>query len=352
VLTQQFDFPLPPALIALRPVEPRDSARLMVVHPQGRLEHRTFRDLGDYLHRPDILSINDSRVIPARLTALRPPRLPGGPAVTVEITLHMRSAPDRFQAFVKPARRLRAGDRLEMSGGLGAAVLSRGEGGEIELGFDRAGTALDAAIARAGVMPLPPYIASRRAPDTRDQADYQTVYAREDGSVAAPTAGLHFTPQMMAGLQAQGVALAPLTLHVGAGTFLPVSAQDTRDHVMHAEHAVLAGEVAAGLNAAHQAGGRICAVGTTALRTLESAADEQGVIRPFDGDTAIFITPGYRFRAVDMLVTNFHLPCSTLFMLVSAFMGLEVMRAAYVEAIRLKYRFYSYGDACLLIRPR
>jgi S-adenosylmethionine:tRNA ribosyltransferase-isomerase len=323
---------------------------LLVVHPDGRLEHRHFRDLGDYLGTADVLAFNDSRVIPARLQASRPGRSEGVPPVAIEVTLHQRDRPDRYLAFVKPAKRLRTGDRLDFAHGLSAGVEVR-EAGEVALTFDRAGAALDAGIAQAGVMPLPPYIAKLRAPDEQDLTDYQTVYARADGSVAAPTAGLHFTPQMMAHLEAQGVGMAPLTLHVGAGTFLPVSAEDTAGHVMHAEHATLPADIAARLNAAHAAHGRICAVGTTSLRTLESAADESGVIHPFDSDTAIFITPGYRFRAVDMLVTNFHLPKSTLFMLVSAFMGLDVMQAAYAEAIRQEYRFYSYGDACLLIRP-
>lgn len=346
-----FDFNLPPGLVALRPAEPRDSARLLVVHPDGRLEHRLFRDLGNYLQRCDILSFNDSRVIPARLAATRPARGAGGAPVAIEVTLHRRATPDRYLAFVKPAKRLREGDTLDFGPALSARVALR-QVGEVELAFNRAGAALDQAIAQVGVMPLPPYIAKRRAPDVQDRADYQTIYARQDGSVAAPTAGLHFTPALMAGLSEQGIAMAPLTLHVGAGTFLPVSAEDTSGHVMHAEHAVLDSAVAARLNAAHAAGGRICAVGTTSLRTLESAADEQGVIHPFESDTSIFITPGYRFRAVDLLVTNFHLPKSTLFMLVSAFMGLDVMQAAYAEAIRQEYRFYSYGDACLLIRPR
>ncbi len=350
MLTSLFDFELPPALIALRPAEPRDSARLMVVHPGGRIEHRRFRDLGDYLSEGDILSLNDSRVIPARLTGHRPSRQAGSPAVAVEVTLHRRSAPDRFLAFAKPARRLQPGDRLDFPPALQADILSR-EGGEVELAFNCHGAALDLAIAQSGAMPLPPYIASRRAPDARDRVDYQTIYAAHDGSVAAPTAGLHLTQEMMDNLRRRGIALATLTLHVGAGTFLPVAAEDTAGHAMHAERAILDAATAARLNAAHDAGGRIVAVGTTALRTLESAAGESGRIAPFDSDTSIFITPGYEFRAVDMLVTNFHLPCSTLFMLVSAFMGLETMQHAYAEAIRERYRFYSYGDACLLIRP-
>lgn len=348
--TSLFDFHLPPALIALRPAEPRDSARLLVVHPGGELEHRHFSDLDDYLHKNDILSFNDSRVIPARLTGIRPARGGQSVEVPVEATLHKRTAPDRFLAFVKPARRLLAGDRLVFEG-LTAAVAVR-TGGEVELAFDRKGEALDQAIVRIGSMPLPPYIAKRRRPDSQDFTDYQTVYARRDGSVAAPTAGLHFTREMMDGLKARGVGMAAMTLHVGAGTFLPVTAEDTDNHAMHAERAVLDAGTAQRLNEAHAAGGRICAVGTTSLRTLESAADPDGRLHAFDGETSIFMTPGYRFRAVDMLVTNFHLPCSTLFMLVCAFMGLEVMQRAYAEAIARKYRFYSYGDACLLIRPR
>lgn len=314
------------------------------------MEHRRFGDLGDYLQKNDVLSFNDSQVIRARLAGFRPAREAEGSPVSVEATLHKRTAPDRFLAFVKPARRLKTGDPLIFPG-LAATVSSRA-GGEVELAFDREGAALDQAIAQVGAMPLPPYIAKQRAPDSQDLADYQTVYARHDGSVAALTAGLHFTPQMIEQLQAQGVGMAAMTLHVGAGTFLPVTAEDTVGHVMHAERAMLDAETAARLNAAHVTGGRICAVGSTSLRTLESAADPDGKLHAFDSDTSIFITPGYRFRAVDMLVTNFHLPCSTLFMLVSAFMGLEVMQRAYAEAIAHKYRFYSYGDACLLIRPR
>lgn len=348
--TSLFDFDLPQDLIALRPVEPRDSARLLVVHPGGRMEHAHFRDLGRYLRKDDVLSFNDSRVIRARLTGFRPPREAEGPQVPVEATLHKRTAPDRFLAFVKPARRLKTGDPLIFPG-LTATVSSRA-GGEVELIFDREGAALDQAIAQVGAMPLPPYIAKQRAPDSQDLTDYQTIYARYDGSVAAPTAGLHFTPQMMERLRTQGVGMAAMTLHVGAGTFLPVSAEDTAGHVMHAERAVLDAGTAARLNAAHAAGGRICAVGSTSLRTLESAADPDGRLQAFDSDTSIFITPGYRFRAVDMMVTNFHLPCSTLFMLVSAFMGLEIMQRVYAEAIAHKYRFYSYGDACLLIRAK
>lgn len=348
--TSLFDFDLPDALIALRPAEPRDSARLLVVHPGGAVEHRNFRDLSNYLQKGDVLSFNDSRVIRARLAGFRPARGPLGTQVPLEATLHRRTAPDRFLAFVKPARRLQAEDQLIFPG-LTATVASRA-GGEVELVFDRGGEALDQAIAQVGAMPLPPYIAKQRTPDSRDLTDYQTVYARQDGSVAAPTAGLHFTSEMMERLKKQGVGMAAMTLHVGAGTFLPVTAEDTGAHVMHAERAMLDADTAARLNAAHAAGGRICAVGSTSLRTLESATDPDGNLQAFDSDTSIFITPGYRFRAVDMMVTNFHLPCSTLFMLVSAFMGLDVMQRVYAEAIAHEYRFYSYGDACLLMRPR
>lgn len=348
--TSAFDFALPAELIALRPAEPRDAARLLVVRPGGGLEHRCFSDLPELLGRGDMLVLNDSRVIPARLTGQRPPREPGAPNVSFEATLHRRLDDSRYFAFVQPARRLRPGDDVMFSGGLAGRVLTR-HGGEVEFAFNLAGAALDQAIASTGAMPLPPYIAKKRAPDAADRADYQTIYARHDGSVAAPTAGLHFTPALLQRLAAAGIGRADLTLHVGAGTFLSVEADDTRDHVMHAEAAKLDAATAARLNAAHAEGGHVAAVGSTALRTLESAADQNGRIHAYDGETSIFITPGYRFRAVDMLVTNFHLPCSTLFMLVSAFMGLDVMQAAYAEAIREKYRFYSYGDACLLIRP-
>jgi len=297
-----------------------------------------------------MLAFNDSRVIPARLNGIRPARLPGGPGVAFEATLHRRLGENRFKAFVQPARRLRPGDVVSFAAPLSASVTAR-QDAEIEFVFNLSGEALDQAIARVGAMPLPPYIAKKRPPDLQDRADYQTVYARHDGSIAAPTAGLHFTPELLNRLTEAGIGRADLTLHVGAGTFLPVEAQDTADHVMHPETAMLDSNAAALLNAAHDAGSRIAAVGTTALRTLESATDECGRIHAFDADTSIFIAPGYRFRAVDLLVTNFHLPRSTLFMLASAFMGLETMQHAYAEAIGEKYRFYSYGDACLLIRP-
>ena len=346
--TALFDFALPERLIALRPASPRDAARMMVVHPGGRLEHRQVRDLPDYLSMGDAMVINDTRVIPARLHGRR---LRDGGDAKIELLLHRRLAPDRYTALARPAKKLAIGDRLILGGDLAATVTGRGEAGEVEIAFALSDAALDAAIASAGEMPLPPYIAGRRKPDARDSDDYQTVYARESGSAAAPTAGLHFTPGLLEVLAQKGVRREAVTLHVGLGTFLPVATEDTAQHRMHAERAVLTPDTAGRLNNVHAGGGRILAVGTTSLRTLESATGADGHISSHDGDTDIFITPGYRFRAADLLMTNFHLPRSTLFMLVSAFMGLEVMQAAYAAAVREEYRFYSYGDACLLIRP-
>ena len=347
----QFDFDLPEELIALRPASPRDSARLLVVHAGGRLEHRHVRELPQFLKPGDALVVNDTRVIPARLGGRRRPR-PGqaGEGPKIEVTLHMRTGPDRFRAFAKPARKLAEGDAVRLGQSLDAVVTARGEGGEVELGFACQGADLDAAIAREGEMPLPPYIAGKRATDARDETDYQTIFARQAGSVAAPTAGLHFTPALLDALEARGVARETVTLHVGAGTFLPVTAEDTAQHKMHPELAMLTQEAADRLNRVRSTGGRIAAVGTTSLRTLESAADEAGHLHAFCDETRLFITPGYRFKAVDVLLTNFHLPRSTLFMLVCAFAGTEVMKHAYAEAVARKYRFYSYGDACLLIR--
>jgi S-adenosylmethionine:tRNA ribosyltransferase-isomerase len=341
-----FDFDLPEERIALRPAVPRDSARLLVVHPGGRLEHRHVRDLPDYLTAKDALVVNDTRVIAARLKGQR--LRPTGPA-GIELLLHRRLAPDRYSALARPARKLLPGDDL-VFGGLAAKVVGRGEGGEAEILFAASGAALDAAIALQGEIPLPPYIAGKRPADAQDAGDYQTIFADQAGSVAAPTAGLHFTPGLLARLAEKGVARQSVTLHVGLGTFLPVSVEDTGAHRMHAEQAQLTETTAAWLNETHAKGGRICAVGTTSLRTLECAADPSGALKPFAGETDIFITPGYQFRAADMLLTNFHLPRSTLFMLVAAFSGLNVMRAAYAEAIAQGYRFYSYGDACLLLR--
>jgi S-adenosylmethionine:tRNA ribosyltransferase-isomerase len=341
-----FDFDLPQGLIALRPAEPRDSARLLVVGG-GDLEDLRVHDLPGLLRAGDILVFNDTRVIPARLNGAR---ARGESIAVVEATLHRRLSPSRWSAFMRPGKRLKPGDRVRFGEGFEATVADKGDGGEVTLAFDLAGVALDAAIAAHGQIPLPPYIAAKRAEDARDRTDYQTVYARADGSVAAPTAGLHFTPGLLQALQDRGVGAAFVTLHVGAGTFLPVKTEDVSQHRMHAEYGEVRAEVAGRLNAARAAGGRIVCVGTTALRLLESATDADGIVHPFADETAIFITPGYRFRAADGLMTNFHLPKSTLFMLVGAFAGVARMRAAYVHAIAQGYRFYSYGDASLLWR--
>jgi S-adenosylmethionine:tRNA ribosyltransferase-isomerase len=346
----EFDFSLPESLIALRPAKPRDSARMLVAREDGTFEHAHVRDLPNYLHSGDALVLNDSKVIPARLFGRRIGR--GEFEPKIEILLHKREAPDAFRAFARPARKLRDGDHVALGRSLEATVKARGEGGELVLAFARGGSELDRAIAEEGEMPLPPYIAGKRATDERDNADYQTTFAAHEGSVAAPTAGLHFTPDLFAALAAKGIARETVTLHVGAGTFLPVSAEDTAQHKMHAETATLDGKTAARLNRVRAEGHRVAAAGTTSLRTLESAAREDGTLEAFADETSIFITPGYRFRAVDVLLTNFHLPRSTLFMLVAAFSGLETMRRAYAEAIAREYRFYSYGDACLLFRPR
>jgi S-adenosylmethionine:tRNA ribosyltransferase-isomerase len=357
-----FDFDLPEDRIALRPAEPRDAARLQVVRPGQGLADHVVRDLPDFLRPGDAMVFNDTRVIPARLAGLRDGRATGGAdgtPVAVEATLHRRVAPDRWSAFMRPGKRLKVGDRVAFGARddraceldrLDATVAEKHEGGEVLLAFDLSGPDLDIGIARHGDMPLPPYIAAKRGEDDRDRADYQTVYAREDGSVAAPTAGLHFTPELLEALKAKGVSTHFVTLHVGAGTFLPVKTDDVSEHKMHAEYGQVTREVADALNAARAAGGRIICVGTTSLRLLESATGEDGVVRPFADETAIFITPGYRFRAADVLMTNFHLPKSTLFMLVSAFAGRETMRAAYEHAISTGYRFYSYGDGSLLFR--
>ncbi len=351
----QFDFDLPEDRIALRPVSPRDAARMLVVESGGTLSDRTVRDLPSLLAPGDALVFNDTKVIPARLSGHR---LRGDNVAHVEATLHMRTAPDRWKAFLKPAKRVNAGERIAFGGTgeacyaatLNATVISKGDGGEAELQFEFSGPALDEALHASGHIPLPPYIASRRPDDERDRSDYQTVYAREEGAVAAPTAGLHFTPELMEGLDAAGIERHFVTLHVGAGTFLPVKADDTDDHVMHAETGEVDAGTAASLNAAKARGNRIVCVGTTSLRLLESAARNDGTIEPWSGATDIFITPGYQFRTADVLMTNFHLPRSTLFMLVSAFCGLETMRRAYAHAIDHGYRFYSYGDASLLFR--
>lgn len=343
-----FDFELPEERIALRPASPRDSARMMVVRSDGTIEHCHVRDLPGYLNAGDALVVNDTRVMPARLHGLRLRET--GPA-KIEVLLHRRLSAARFAALARPARKLAVDDVLDFDG-LAARVAMRGENGEAEIEFALSDAALDAALAARGEMPLPPYVAGKRKPDARDLEDYQTIFARDPGSAAAPTAGLHFTPQLFSALDARGVVREAVTLHVGLGTFLPVTASDTEHHRMHAERAALSAKTAARLNEVRVKGSRIAVVGTTSLRTLESAASSDGAIHPFDGETDIFIAPGYKFRTADVLLTNFHLPRSTLFMLVSAFMGLGLMKRAYGEAIARGYRFYSYGDACLLLRHR
>ncbi|MFL6856673.1 MAG: tRNA preQ1(34) S-adenosylmethionine ribosyltransferase-isomerase QueA [Allosphingosinicella sp.] len=335
-----FDFELPPERIALRPARPRDAARLLVVRPDG-LEDRLVSALPALLRAGDVLVFNDTRVIPAQLEGRR------GEA-SVGATLHKREGLREWRAFVRNAKRLREGDRIDFGSGVTALAGGKAADGSVLLSFE-GDEPVELLLARAGRMPLPPYIASKRPADARDQDDYQTMFAAREGAVAAPTAALHFTPRLVEALDGAGVGRETLTLHVGAGTFLPVKADDTADHVMHAEWGRIDAAVAERLNAVRAAGGRLIAVGTTSLRLLESAAGEDGLIRLFEGDTAIFITPGYRFRAVDGLLTNFHLPRSTLFMLVSAMMGLERMQAAYAHAIEAGYRFYSYGDASLLL---
>ena len=338
-----FDFELPAARIALRPASPRDSARLLKVE-NGALSDHLVSDLPRLLRAGDVLVFNDTRVIPAQLEGRR------GEA-QVGATLHKREGVREWRAFLRNAKRVREGDRIDFGQGVAAVASDKAADGSILLSFE-GDEPVESLLERAGRMPLPPYIAGRRAADERDRDDYQTMFAREEGAVAAPTAALHFTPRLMAALAQAGVGHETLTLHVGAGTFLPVKAEDTDAHFMHSEWGRIDAATAERLNAARAAGGRIVAVGTTSLRLLESAADEDGAIQAWEGDTAIFITPGYAFGAVDGLVTNFHLPRSTLFMLVSALMGLETMKAAYAHAIGAEYRFYSYGDASLLVPPK
>jgi S-adenosylmethionine:tRNA ribosyltransferase-isomerase len=335
-----FDFDLPTDRIALRPAAPRDAARMLVLDGDATRD-AGVADLPGLLRRGDLLVFNDTRVIPAQLDGRR------GDA-RIGATLHKREGPRRWRAFVRNARRLRDGDVIDFGNGVSAAAVDREEDGSYALDF-AGDEPVELLLERAGHMPLPPYIAGKRPTDQRDAADYQTMFAAEPGAVAAPTAALHFTPALMAALAAAGIGHATLTLHVGAGTFLPVKATDTADHKMHAEWGRIDAATADRLNAIRAAGGRVIAVGTTSLRLIESATDADGMIRPFDGDTSIFITPGYRFRGIDGLMSNFHLPRSTLFMLVSALMGRERMQAAYAHAIENGYRFYSYGDASLLL---
>ena len=346
-----FDFDLPPERIALRPASPRDSARMLVLDGEATRD-MMVADLPGQLRAGDLLVFNDTRVIPAQLEGKRGPREIDGaqsaPWARIGATLHKREGPRRWRAFVRNARRLREGDTVDFGTGVSAVASDRAEDGSLALTFN-GDEPVELLLERAGRMPLPPYIAARRAADARDADDYQTMFAAEKGAVAAPTAALHFTPALIAALDAAGIGHTTLTLHVGAGTFLPVKADDTDSHRMHAEWGRIDAATADQLNAVRAAGGRVIAVGTTSLRLIESATGEDNIIRPFEGDTAIFITPGYRFRGVDGLVTNFHLPRSTLFMLVSALMGRERMQAAYGHAVEERYRFYSYGDASLLL---
>jgi S-adenosylmethionine:tRNA ribosyltransferase-isomerase len=359
VRTDLFDFELPEHLIALEPAMPRDSARMLVIGGGSGgtdvFADHVVRDLPDLLRAGDVLVLNDTRVIPAALSG---ERIRGANRAHVDFNLTKRLDDSTWTAFARPAKRLAVGDlvrfggegRVCLAGTLEARVAERGEAGEVTLQFSLSGAYLDEAIAAVGEVPLPPYIALKRGTHAGDADTYQTIYAARDGAVAAPTAGLHFTPELLARLEAAGIGRAFVTLHVGAGTFLPVKAEDTAEHRMHSEWAEIDAATAARLNEARAKGGRIVSVGTTSLRVLESAATADGRIQPFRGETDIFITPGYDFRAVDVLLTNFHLPRSTLFMLVSAFSGLDRMRAAYAHAIAQRYRFYSYGDACLLMR--
>lgn len=351
-----FDFDLPPERIALRPAEPRDAARLLIVRPHAspRFEDRAILDLPDQLAPGDVLVVNDTWVIRAGLFGVR---ARGKTSARIEATLMRREGEALWRAFARPAKRLSEGDVIRfgaansMESGaesLDAEVVSKGDDGDVLLKFALCGVALDKAIERIGQMPLPPYILSRRPADDKDTQDYQTLFAQKPGAVAAPTASLHFTPRLIAGLAARGVLIQRVTLHVGAGTFLPVRAEDTADHKMHAEWGEVSEAAANALNHARRCGARIVAAGTTSLRILESAARSDGVFAAFAGETSIFITPGYKIKAADVLLTNFHLPRSTLFMLAAAFSGIETMRAAYTHAIAENYRFYSYGDACLL----
>jgi S-adenosylmethionine:tRNA ribosyltransferase-isomerase len=343
VRLSDFDFDLPPDRIALRPARPRDSARLLLVEGSAISDHKML-ELPDLLRPGDVLVFNDTKVIPAQLEGRR------GEA-SIGATLHKREGPREWQAFLRNAKRARVGDTIDFGEGVAASVVEKAEDGSALLHF-HGEEPVELLLERAGRMPLPPYIASRRDVDEADREDYQTMFAREEGAVAAPTAALHFTPRLLDALEANGLGRETLTLHVGAGTFLPVKSERIEEHKMHAEWGRIDAATAARLNAVRRSGGRLISVGTTSLRLLESAAGDDGIIRPFEGDTSIFITPGYRFRAIDGLITNFHLPRSTLFMLVSALMGLEVMKSAYAHAIDVGYRFYSYGDASLLLPAR
>ena len=336
-----FDFDLPKDRIADHPAEPRDASRLLVVPRDGPFKDAVFRDLPDYLRSGDVLVINDTRVFPARLTGRKG-------AGKVEVILTRMLTENQWQALARPARKLKPGTTVEFAEGFSAEVVKKGEAGEVTLAFKTGGRSMMELLDRHGTMPLPPYIDRKAGADPADRDDYQTIYAEHTGAVAAPTAGLHFTDDLLQRIETMGVKLVQVTLHVGIGTFMPVKTDDTDDHVMHAEWGEVSAASAATINQARAEGGRVVAVGTTSVRLIESAADDAARIQPFSGDTALFLLPGSRFKAVDLMITNFHLPRSTLFMLVSAFSGTERMKAAYAHAIQADYRFYSYGDACLL----
>lgn len=353
----QFDFELPAERVALHPAVPRDSARMLVIDPSKMSggeppSDHVVKDLLDFLRPSDILIANNTRVLPAELVGKR---TRGDAVAKVTINLHKRDEPNLWRAFARPAKKLKIGEQVafEVDGidPLYAVCEEKGDAGEVLLRFELSGAVLDEAIKARGAMPLPPYISAKRAHDDQDDTDYQTVYAQHDGAVAAPTAGLHFTDELLDKIAAKGIEIDYVTLHVGAGTFLPVKVEDTADHKMHAEWGDLSAKTVARINACRSQGGRLFAVGTTSLRVLETAAFD-GELKPFCGETDIFITPGYKFNAVDVLMTNFHLPKSTLFMLVSAFSGIEIMQNAYKHAIDNDYRFYSFGDASLLFREQ
>jgi S-adenosylmethionine:tRNA ribosyltransferase-isomerase len=338
-----FDFTLPRELIADHPCEPREAARLLHIPAIGGFADRHIADLPELLRAGDLLVCNDTKVIPARLVGKRG-------AATVEVTLHRGEDGGVWRAFAKGARRLHPGDRLDFAADFAATVVSKHPEGDVSLHFDLQEAAFHAALVRHGAMPLPPYIKRPAGGDARDRADYQTMFARAEGAVAAPTAGLHFTPALIEALSPRGIGLATLTLHVGPGTFLPVKTDEPRGHKMHGERGILSAEAADRIAAAKRHGGRIVAIGTTSLRLLETAAAETGEVQPFAGETRLFILPGYHFAAIDLLLTNFHLPRSTLFMLVAALAGLDQIKAAYAHAVANRYRFFSYGDACLIER--
>lgn len=350
-----FDFDLPGELIAQHPARPRDSARMLHIPVSGGLEDLGVLDLAKTLRPGDLMVFNNTRVIPARLSGHRQRpqpkgQKPSGPGPKIEVTLHKRDAIDIWRALARPGRKLAVADVIHFADDFNAEIINKGDEGEITLRFNKRDSALSKALVKHGTMPLPPYIHRDQLVEPDDKDDYQTLYASQDGAVAAPTAGLHFTPAMFDALNARGIKHVFLTLHVGAGTFLPVKVNDTTDHIMHSEWVEIGADTARAINQVRASGNRVVAVGTTALRALESASTPEGVVQPYSDNTDIFITPGYAFRIVDILLTNFHLPCSTLFMLVSAFAGLEAMKKAYNHAKTHQYRFYSYGDACLLER--